>query len=667
MARHCSSWIRCTHLGTYRLCQIGSLNRRSSSRSERQTCGRVLLRVKSGCGKEVAAPRPHICARSPASHKLLRAFSLYITHKNVVSFFTGRAFRLNRCPGRPLARVCTMDGFQAALRSTFGWGSDAEAAQALGALFPGGVAQDATTCDRVLRTASVGPMRSPFAAPGPLPLPGGAPAIAGGGGAVCSSPFSAAAVPLDAAAVLGSAAAGANTAQQEPAAPPRKGRPPMEGAVYSKEYLCVKRYRERRKQLVRAACADQCAGTPACVTTDQGRAHFGCVDATAANPSKPTTQAKDLEAEVAAKLAQMHLLVATNGALQARERALTGAIAANDEELQQLGQQQGQQQQQQQQEEEEEEEEEEEAGPSSGPSGGDAVSPAPLAAGLSPRARKLLDRYVPFILEVRRTRLQPDGSVSPACHPAGDPRAGELADMVTDVMTLPAGDAFRLLGMNLETREEEEFDQEGMLRRVAGQLRLRWAGCGAGRSDGHYFADCLLQEEVRHYDPIDTLSEPKHNQPNRTGSPDLQSRILGAWTAFEAALQRLAEERRALCAQLAGVQAHLEGLPADTPGYDEYELAHAIETGISSMLRSEDHEAVVTKLAENMVRLWHRVAGCGGGQLCAEGLRAALHCWLLPGCTHRLCSDSAARPLPPSPPRSPARISSGGSFLGPSH
>jgi hypothetical protein len=91
-------------------------------------------------------------------------------------------------------------------------------------------------------------------------------------------------------------------------------------------------------------------------------------------------------------------------------------------------------------------------------------------------------------------------------------------------------------------------------------------------------------------------------------------------------------------------QSHLENLPLDTRGYDDYELAHAKETGISSMLCSGDHEAVLQRLHDNMVR----PVG-GGGRRKGGGGAGGVQ---VPEPVDARASPSSL-PCSPTPPRIP--------------
>ncbi len=86
---------------------------------------------------------------------------------------------------------------------------------------------------------------------------------------------------------------------------------------------------------------------------------------------------------------------------------------------------------------------------------------------------------------------------------------------------------------------------------------------------------------------------------------------------------QLTRERRALCAKLAVMQANLERMPAaaaepSAPATAaaacsaavsadlllQLERAQLEDTGISRVLRSDDHDAIAAALQENMVRGW---------------------------------------------------------------
>ncbi|KIY93120.1 hypothetical protein MNEG_14844 [Monoraphidium neglectum] len=122
-------------------------------------------------------------------------------------------------------------------------------------------------------------------------------------------------------------------------------------------------------------------------------------------------------------------------------------------------------------------------------------------------------------------------------------------------------------------------------------------------------------------------------------TPDQTARVLAAWRVFEGALCRLRDERAALRARLAALQAHLEGVTAggscgdgrvaapnaeggglckgeqQAPGPrqvlgarrasgapDVMGVQCALEPGIASGLRSGDLEEVVAELTDNLVR-----------------------------------------------------------------
>ncbi|GBF94857.1 hypothetical protein Rsub_08029 [Raphidocelis subcapitata] len=445
-------------------------------------------------------------------------------------------------------------GLEEALRSAFGWADDAEAARGLSALFPSAATVDDAVGLQVLRSFSNGRMRSPFAAARSLPpvAPGAGMGLAGGALGVAGGGLGGAAWP--AAGPATAAQAGEQPAPEgqrrrsrapkegDMQAPRPRGRPPMQNANYSKEYLAVKQYRERQKSM-----------------------------------------RSTLEAEVASKMAELQLLAAQNDALAARERVLHNVIAAGDSRVQQLqeaatarasransgssatggddgdgggggggrpeasgssgaaaaaaaaGRAQA----------------DDDGGDSSGSDGGGSGDDADAASELI----GFLSRYRTYVTAARAERLRPDGSVAPL--PPGDPRAGELADLIHWSMTAPRDVGYRVLSSNAETGEGGMRMPPEVLSEGAQRLRL---------------------------------------------TPDQEARVLAAWLTFESALRALNEERAQLRAALAALQAHLEALPVDTPAFDEYELAHARDTGISSMLQSGDHEAIVKRLQDNMMR-----------------------------------------------------------------
>jgi hypothetical protein len=188
--------------------------------------------------------------------------------------------------------------FEDALQSAFGWEGGAETQNALDALFPAG-APDAGAGARILRSATMAAdlgglfpaepaagawgaaarpgtgMASPFAGASPslvlgaagpaaAPVAVPAPTLARGAPpppapAARPSPPAAAAPAAARRGAPSAAAAAAAAAQAEAAAefvaPRRRGRPPVRGMVYSREYLAVKKYRQRKRALVSQAGA----------------------------------------------------------------------------------------------------------------------------------------------------------------------------------------------------------------------------------------------------------------------------------------------------------------------------------------------------------------------------------------------------------------------------
>jgi hypothetical protein len=122
--------------------------------------------------------------------------------------------------------------------------------------------------------------------------------------------------------------------------------------------------------------------------------------------------------------------------------------------------------------------------------------------------------------------------------------------------------------------------------------------------------------------------------------PKQQAQVLAAFDRFEVSLARLKADRSALLQALASMQQHLDGVPAPA-AVPEAELARAqaVETGISRVLQSADHEAIALALEDNMSRenqqWWGGAAGGGRGAGGGDGWGAewgrCLHAWALPG------------------------------------
>ncbi|GBF97610.1 hypothetical protein Rsub_10746 [Raphidocelis subcapitata] len=368
----------------------------------------------------------------------------------------------------------------------------------------------------------------------------------------------------------GAAAAAATAEASPPASPPApqqrrgRGRPPGLGGDYTKKYLSVKRYREKKKSMM-----------------------------------------AQLEAEVVDKLAQVKLLMAENDALQTRERVLQTVIDGGEGRMRQLEEEEARQDWQRA-----------EAGRvvdralSSGNSGScpcrvassssssicgsasealatggrepsdssaeaaaAAVAAAATAAAAAAaaavtaaegpseqaasaaRLAAFCQRYNALVAHIRARRLRRDGRVRPAA--AGDPLAAEPFELVQLALAMPPEDSYALLTTNAETGQSEAHPPD-LHGRVARALKL---------------------------------------------SPKQQACVLAAWRTFEAALARLKADRAALLDALASMQQHLDGVPAPAGApAAEFARAQAVETGISRVLQSADHEAIALALEDNMSR-----------------------------------------------------------------
>jgi hypothetical protein len=100
----------------------------------------------------------------------------------------------------------------------------------------------------------------------------------------------------------------------------------------------------------------------------------------------------------------------------------------------------------------------------------------------------------------------------------------------------------------------------------------------------------------------DTPSPP--TMPCQPRRPRQESQLLAAWQTYKASVAELKVERSALREELASMQQHLDAVAA--PGApaaaaEEFERSQAVETGISRVLQSEDHEAIARALQDNMV------------------------------------------------------------------